>query len=92
MSNFKNDGPDSRDLRAFEKLEKEWDKKRELAEVAQKNLEDEFRKFFKENRGKLAKEALENINKPHGSNPFGRPGEGSFGGIMNDRDKLGDDQ
>lgn len=99
MSNFKNnDGPDPRDIRTIEKLERDWETKKEKAEAASKNLEEEFRKFFRENRGKLAKEALENINKPYGPNPFDRykkgldSGDGTFGGHMTGLDRLGEDE
>lgn len=91
-SNFK-DGPDSRDSRAIEKLERDWEKKKEKGEQAQKDLEEEFRKFFREKRAQLAREALENINKPHGRNPFGRATEeGAYGGHMGKVDRLGDDE
>lgn len=88
------DGPDSRDVRTIEKLEREWELKKERAENAQKALEEELRKFARENRQKLAKEALENINKPYGSNPFdkfNKGGEGTYSGHMTGLDRLGED-
>ena len=95
MAYNKNDGPDSRDVRTIEKLERDWENKKEKAEQAQKNLEEEFRKFFREKRAVLAKEAIENINKAPGSNPFNRykgSGEGVYGGEMTGRDRLGEDE
>ena len=92
MSNFK-DGPDNRDIRTIEKLERDWEKKKEKGEQAQKGLEEELRKFYREKRAQLAREALENINKPHGRNPFGKASEdGSYGGHMGKVDYLGEDE
>lgn len=80
-----NDRPDYRDVKTFEKLEREWDKKKEKGEEAVKNLDNAIREFFRENRARLAKEALENIHKAPARNPFShldKGGEGSFGGKM----------
>lgn len=95
-----NEGPDSRDVRTIEKLERDWENKKEKGEQAQKNLEEEFRKFFREKRAILAREALENINKAPGSNPFNRykkgldinGDSGMYGGHMGGLDNLGEDE
>ncbi len=90
-----NEGPDYRDVRTFEKLERDWERKKEKGEEAIKSLENEFRQFFKENRAKLAKEALENIHKAPEKNPFSlfdKSGEGSFGGAISAIEGLKKDE
>lgn len=70
--------PDDRLLR---KMEREWEDKKEKAEEAYKNINEEIRKMFREHRSKIAQEALENIHKPSGSHPFSKfRGEGNFAG------------
>ena len=100
MSNYKNDGPDSRDLRTIEKLERDWELKKEKGEKAQKDLEEELRKFFREQRAQLAREALENLSKAPGRNPFDvykkgldiNGDSGMFGGHVSGKDRLGEDE